>query len=257
MSNKILLAIPTYNCEKQITRVLSEIDVKLYKSVEHIAVIDNGSIDNTPKVALQFKKKHKKDKLHIYINDNNYSLGGTHKVEFLMAKKMKCTHVIILHGDNKAKRSEANNIIDYAESQIRYQTVLGSRFSKGSILIGYDIKRILGNKVLNTIYSIFTLKKCSDLGSGLNLFALQDLEQNTYLQFADKLTFNYEMLLDLIKRKRNFAYIPITWREEDQVTNARNLNIFKTALVNLFQWRFGKKYTTTNSPNDYTCKEIA
>jgi dolichol-phosphate mannosyltransferase len=257
MKPKILLAIPTYRCERQINRVLDEIDNKLLGQVEEIAIIDNGSPDNTVKVALEYKMKGRLgDKLHIYRNSANYNLGGTHKVAFIRAEKLRCTHVIILHGDNQAKSNEANILIDFMNNHQKYQTVLGSRFNKKSTLIGYDAKRILGNKILNAIYSVITLRKCEDLGSGLNLFALSDLDQSTYLQFADKLTFNYEMLLSLIKRKINFAYVPITWREEDQVSNARNLNIFKTALVDLFEWRFGKIYAQSKTTSDYTCKEI-
>lgn len=254
---KVLVAIPAYRCEKQLPRVLDEIDEMLLNRVEEIAVIDNGSPDNTVQVALDYKKNGRLgDKLHVYQNIDNYNLGGTHKVAFLRAEKLGLTHVIIIHGDNQAKSDEANQLIDFIEAHPEHQTVLGSRFNKKSTLIGYDNKRILGNKVLNGIYSIVTLKKCEDLGSGLNIFALSDLDKSTYLQFADKLTFNYELLLDLIKRKVSFAYLPITWREEDQVSNARNVNIFKTALVNLGQWRFGKKYEQVKTSDDYECKEM-
>lgn len=254
---RVLIAIPSYRCEKQITRVLDAIDQKLLDRVEEIAVIDNGSPDNTVQKALDYKKTGRLGKkLHVYQNVDNYNLGGTHKVAFLRAESLGLTHVIIIHGDDQAKSDEANLLLDFAEAHPEHQTVLGSRFNKKSTLIGYDTKRILGNKTLNMIYTIVTMRKCEDLGSGLNLFALSDLDKSTYLQFADKLTFNFELLLDLIKRKVNFAYVPITWREEDQVSNARNFNIFKTALVNLFSWRFGKKYEQTNKANDYQCKEV-
>jgi dolichol-phosphate mannosyltransferase len=254
---KILVAIPAYNCAKQITRVLDEIDSQLLDRVEEIAVIDNGSTDNTVQAALDYKNTGRlNNKLHIYKNVDNYNLGGTHKVAFLRAESLGYTHVIILHGDNQAKSDEANLLLDYMELHPEHQTVLGSRFNKRSTLIGYDLKRILGNKVLNTLYGVVTMKNTEDLGSGLNLFALSDLDKSTYLLFADKLTFNYELLLDLIKRKVNFAYVPITWREEDQVSNARNFNIFKTALVNLFQWRLNKKVDHGNAGTKYSCVEV-
>ena len=256
MKPKILIAIPAYNCAKQLPRVLDEIDNKLADRVAEIAVIDNGSPDDTIQAALDYKKNGRLKNLHVYQNVNNYNLGGTHKVAFLKAEKDGLTHVLILHGDNQAKSDEGNLLIDFAEAHPDQQTVLGSRFSKGSKLIGYDLKRIYGNKVLNLIYTIVTFRSCKDLGSGLNLFALKDMDKRTYLEFADKLTFNFELLLDLIKRKVNFAYHPITWREEDQVSNARNWNIFRTALVNLFQWRFGKTYQQTKTDSDYQCKEI-
>lgn len=255
---RILIAIPAYNCAKQLPRVLDEIDQRLVDRVEEIAVIDNGSTQNTVEVALSYKAKRPMGgKLKIFQNDNNYNLGGTHKVAFLRAKKLGLSHVIILHGDNQAKSDEANQLIDYIEEHPQYQTVLGSRFTNGAQLVGYDFKRIVGNKVLNVIYSLFTGRHLTDLGSGLNLFALSDLNEETYLNFADKLTFNYELILDLVRRNVNFRYIPITWREEDQVSNARNANIFKIALINLFNWKLRlDKPKTYHKASDYTCKEI-
>lgn len=253
---KILIAIPAYKCAEQITRVLEEINDKLAARVDEIAVIDNGSPDDTVKKALEYKKTGRLLNLHVYRNVDNYNLGGTHKVAFLKAEREGFTHVLILHGDNQAKSDEGNLLIDFAESHPEQQTVLGSRFSKGSKLHGYDWKRIYGNKVLNLIYSIVTLRSCKDLGSGLNLFAMKDMDKRTYLEFADKLTFNFELLLDLVKRKVNFAYYPITWREEDQVSNARNWNIFGTALKNLAQWRLGKSYSQTKKESDYQCEEV-
>lgn len=254
---KILIAIPAYRCAPQITRVLDEIDEKLASRVDEIAIIDNGSPDDTVEKALEYKKSGRLgNKLHVYQNVDNYNLGGTHKVAFLKAEKEGFTHVLILHGDNQAKSDEGNLLIDFAEKHPDQQTVLGSRFSKGSKLQGYDWKRIYGNKVLNLIYSVVTMRRCKDLGSGLNLFAMKDMDKRTYLNFADKLTFNFELLLDLVKRKVNFAYLPITWREEDQVSNARNWNIFRTALVNLIQWRFGKVSSLNKSESDYQCKEV-
>lgn len=252
---KVLIAIPAYRCEKQITRVLDEIDERLAGRAHEIAIIDNGSPDGTIQAALDYKKTGRLPNLHVYKNKDNYNLGGTHKVAFLRAQQLGLTHVVILHGDNQAKSDEANLLLDYAEQHPETQTVLGSRFSKGSKLKGYDWKRIAGNRVLNIVYSIVTFRDCKDLGSGLNLFALKDLDQRTYLEFADKLTFNFELLLDLISRKVKFAYYPITWREEDQMSNARNFNIAKIAFINLMQWRFGKKKTPSHKPEDYQCEE--
>lgn len=255
-NQKILIAIPAYKCAPQITRVLEEIDDKLASRVSEIAVIDNGSPDDTVQRALEYKKTGRLPHLHVYQNIDNYNLGGTHKVAFLKAEREGFTHVLILHGDNQAKSDEGNLLIDFAEAHSDRQTVLGSRFSRGSKLLGYDWKRIYGNRVLNLIYSVVTLRSCEDLGSGLNLFAMKDMDKRTYLEFADKLTFNFELLLDLVRRKVKFSYHPITWREEDQVSNARNWNIFRTALVNLAMWRLGKSYKRTKTDADYQCKEV-
>lgn len=253
--DKILIAIPAYNCAPQISRVLAGIDKRLQDRVAEIAVIDNGSTDSTIEEALAFRDTCEyKDKLHIYRNNENYNLGGTHKVAFEKARREKFTHVVILHGDNQAKSSEVNDLLDFAENNPQ-QTVLGSRFNKKSRLNGYSRGRILGNKVLNVLYSTLTLRHLEDLGSGINLFSLNDLKRDTYLTFADRLTFNYELILDLVKRRVNFSFLPITWSEEDQVSNARNFSIFKTAVSNVVRWRFG--VPTKNSVRQaYSCEEV-
>lgn len=240
-----VIAIPTYNCAPQISRVLDDISPELADRVKEIWVIDNRSTDDTVNVALNYSRSGALPNLRVFRNRHNNNLGGTHKVAFLHAAKARATHVLILHGDNQAVSNEANRLIDYTEEHPGCQTVLGSRFGRHSVLVGYDRKRILGNKVLNLMYSVLTLRRCEDLGSGLNLFAIRDLDPRTYMRFANSLTFNYELLLDLIRREVKFEYVPITWREEDQVSNARNVKIFRAALVNLVRWRLGLEPNST------------
>jgi dolichol-phosphate mannosyltransferase len=256
MPTEVLIAIPAYNCGPQIGRVLEGISPSLAARVKQIWVIDNRSTDNTVEVALEHARSGALPNLRVFRNRQNNNLGGTHKVAFSHAAAAGATHVLILHGDNQAISGEASLLLDYAEAHPESQTVLGSRFNKRSVLINYDRKRILGNKVLNFMYSAVTGRNCEDLGSGLNLFALKDLDPGAYLGFANSLTFNFELLLDLVKRDVNFAYVPITWREEDQVSNARNFRVFKTAVVNLVLWRLGRRSPAPESA-DYEFDEVS
>lgn len=253
---KTILAIPAYNCAPQLKRVLSAIDTDLASKFSDILVIDNISPDDTAEVALSFKKKI--SNLHVLRNVNNYSLGGSHKVAFLYAEKVGATHVAILHGDDQAVAAELNDLLNTAKNNPELDAVLGARFMKGSKLEGYNWQRIAGNKVLNVLYTVLTFRNCKDLGSGINLFKMDIFKDHTYLGFADKLTFNFELLLFLIGKKANIKYVPITWRESDQVSNARNFNIAKIAFTNLIKWRFGQlTYPNLPSPNNYPSKELS
>lgn len=238
---KILVAIPAYNCEKQIGRVLKGFNKKLLERVEKVIVIDNGSTDGTVKAAKEAAKKLASKKVEVWQNKNNYNLGGTHKVALLTGEKMKVDYVAILHGDDQAKTSELNNLIDVAEKQPSIGAILGCRFMKGSTLTGYNWQRIWGNRVINIAFSIVAMRPSRDLGSGLNLFRLTDLKDHNYLGFDDKITFNIDLLLDYFKKKTSLIFVPITWREEDQVSNARNFNVGSTALKKLARWRLNKE----------------
>jgi len=185
-------------------------------------------------------------------NDKNLGLGGSHKMAFLRGEKAKMDFVAILHGDNQAKTQELHNLIDIAEQGPELGAVLGCRFMKGSKLVGYNWKRTWGNRVINVIYSIVALRPSKDLGSGLNLFRLSDLEDHRYLGFDDRMTFNIDLLLDYYGKKTPLVFTPISWTEEDQVSNARNMNVAKIALRQLFSWRVGKLPLHPKSAVNYT-----
>jgi glycosyltransferase involved in cell wall biosynthesis len=240
MKPKVIVAIPTYNCEGQIGRVLDGFNKKLLDRVEKVLVIDNGSQDGTVKAAKAAAAKLGSPKLEIWQNKNNYNLGGTHKVAFLAGQKMGMDYVAILHGDDQAKTGELSNLIDAAIARPEAGAILGCRFMRGSRLVGYSWQRIWGNRAINLIYSIVALRPSKDLGSGLNLFRLQDLADHNYLGFGDTITFNIDLLLDYFSKQTPLEFVPISWREEDQVSNARNFQVGSTAIKKLLKWRFGR-----------------
>jgi glycosyltransferase involved in cell wall biosynthesis len=242
---QLLIAIPTYNCAPQIGRVLSELEKAGFGSL-NIWIIDNGSSDATVENAISAKSFL--PLLRVFVNEWNINLGGSHKAVFRNANQCAFSHVVILHGDDQASPWDISGMIDLSLRNGGI-SVLGSRFMTGSRLQGYDWKRILGNKILNRIYSLTVRRPLHDLGSGLNLFRLQDLEPETYENFGNTITFNYQLILDLIRRSVPFTFFPILWREEDQISNARNVKVFLTAIGILLAWVFPNRYLPSRVRN--------
>jgi glycosyltransferase involved in cell wall biosynthesis len=229
-----VIAIPAYNCGPQITRVLTALREAGLGSM-NIWVVDNGSTDATVRNAISTKSVL--PRLRVFVNAKNVNLGGSHKAVFRNAKEFGFSHVIILHGDDQASPSDINRMFDLSK-KMGGASVLGARFMKESKLQGYDWKRILGNKILNLLYSLVAGRLLYDLGSGLNLFRLLDLDPKTYEKFGNTITFNYQLILDLIRRNVSFSFLPILWREEDQTSNARNISVFMTGVGILVAWIF-------------------
>ena len=75
-------------------------------------------------------------------------------------------------------------------------------------------------------------KKITDLGSGLNLYAVEPLKTEYYKKFPDTLYFNDCMILALCQMKQRVLFFPISWREEDQVSNNK-LTSFGVSLLKL------------------------
>jgi len=221
--SKILLFIPCYNCEKQITRVLKSINnSKILKRFNEVLIVENRSTDKTLKTVKDFIKKNKLKKTILIQNNKNYSFGGSHKVAINYAKNKKFTHLVVLHGDDQAN---INDILKFNFKNIsEFDCFMGSRFLKNSKTKTYSKFKSFGNMVFNSIFSLFAKKKIYDLGSGLYLLKLKILNDNKYLSFPDNLTFNYFLTLYITEKKYNLKYFPISWKEEDQVSNVK---IFK------------------------------
>lgn len=249
---KILVAIPAYNCERQISRVLAGFDKKLLDRITKVIVIDDRGGDETARVAQEYIDAHKLPKIEVVQNDKNLGLGGTHKMAFLYGENMGADYVAILHGDDQAKTQELHNLIDEAEKDPELGAILGCRFMKGSKLKGYNWQRTWGNWAINLIYSVVAFRKSLDLGSGLNLFRLQDLADHRYLGFDSRMTFNIDLLLDYYSKNTKLKFVPITWQEEDQVTNARNMSVAKRAMRQLSLWRIGRLPLANHSAQEFT-----
>lgn len=259
MREKILVFIPGYNCEKQIVRVLNQFDSNVLKYIDEIIFVNNRSTDNTEKAVLDYKEENKELPVKILRNDENYNLGGSHKVAFNYALKNKYDYVIVLHGDDQG---DIQDLLPYLENgdYKNFDCLLGSRFLKDSKLKGYSKFRVFGNKVFNIIYSICIGKKIKDLGSGLNMYNTKILENNFYHKFPDRLTFNCCMLFAADYYKQTTKFFPITWREDDQISNVKMFSQAKITLKMALKYRFNKKYVQSEFREkiigEYTAKEI-
>lgn len=240
---KIAIGIPCYNCENQIPRALREIDSVLSHMPEilEVLIIDNRSTDNTLNTSIETIKtlKHK-SKFSVYKNKLNVGLGGSHKVAFNLTNQKNLTHLMIFHGDHQASALDMENLVRLS-LQNDNVTALGSRFINLQLLNGYSYIRIAGNIALNWLYSACTFKKIHDLGSGLNLFNIKDIQQDQLKTFDNGFTFNMDLLLHLIDQKVNFKYVPIRWSTTDQISNAHAFKVGFKTLTKLATWLLKKK----------------
>lgn len=219
-TDRILLFIPGYNCEKQITRVLGQLDEEILPYITQVIVVNNRSTDDTEDAVLKFKEENPEVPLKLLRNRENYGLGGSHKVAFRYAIEHKFDYVIVLHGDDQGDIHDLRTVLR-KKLYRKYDCCLGARFMRGSRLEGYSAFRTFGNLVYNLLFSAVVRNRIFDLGSGLNMYSVEMLKYPFYQRFPDKLTFNYCMILASRYYGHRIAFFPISWREEDQVSNVK------------------------------------
>ena len=219
MAEKILLFIPMYNCEKQIPRVLKQLDGEIKEYLSEVIVVNNRSTDDSEQAVIDYLQEHpEKVPVKLLRNNENYGLGGSHKVAFNYAIDNGFDYVIVLHGDDQGSVADLLPIVKDG-TYTQYDCCLGSRFMRGSRTGGYSALRKAGNYGFNLMFSLVTGKKITDLGSGLNLYKTASLKNKYYIRFPDTLYFNDCMILAQSWLKQKMLFFPISWKEEDQVSN--------------------------------------
>lgn len=256
---KILIAIPAYNCETQITRVLTKLRERLNTQQWSVLVIDNCSTDNTLKNAINEGRTSGQIEYTVAINAQNYGLGGSQKVGFAHAIEHGFSHVAILHGDDQG---DIDDLIKTVKNGVLADEVLlGSRFSGGSRLVGYSKFRTLGNHVFNRLFTVICGRKVKDLGSGLNCYPVDIFRTGFHRLFTDDLTFNYCMVLGHSYLGHRVRFFPISWREDDQVSNVKLVSQTRkiTSLLLSFatsQAKFMRKDHRAQSRDDYPTEVV-
>lgn len=238
---KILLFIPMYNCEKQIVRVLGQLNEEVCSYLSEIIVINNRSTDNGEQAVIDYIEEHPfGTKISVLRNDENYGLGGSQKSAFNYAIDNGFDYVVMLHGDDQGS---IDNLLPYLKSgeYKDYDCFLGARFMKGSELQGYSAFRTFGNRVYDVLFAIGTGTKVYDLGSGLNMYRVNSIRNKFYMKYKDNLMFNYCMVLGQAYYKMNVKFFPILWREDDQVSNVKMVNQAITVLKMLGSYMTNKK----------------
>lgn len=230
MKDKIVVFIPMYNCEKQITRVLDQFKTEVQTYVDEVIIINNRSTDNGEVVVQEYLQK---TPLQIPVtllrNNQNYGLGGSHKVAFDYAIKHDYDYIVVLHGDDQG---HIDNLLPYLKNReyAKFDCFLGARFMRNSQLDGYSKFRTFGNIVYNLLFASVTKYMIYDLGSGLNMYSTKILTDAFYLKYKDNLMFNYCMILGSSYYGHKIKFFPIRWSEDDQVSNVKMVNQAITVL---------------------------
>ncbi|MGN0975386.1 MAG: glycosyltransferase family 2 protein [Gemmiger sp.] len=232
MADRFLVFIPAYNCEKQVPRVLDQLlDPQVAALGADCIVVNNRATDGTEQAVQDWMAAHPAAPVRLLRNDENYGLGGSHKVAFGYAAEHGYDYLVVLHGDDQGDIRDLLPLV-HSGAYKKYDCCLGSRFMKGSRIRGYSALRVAGNYGFNLLFSLVARKKITDLGSGLNLYRVSSLKNGYYKTFPDTLYFNDCMILALCHYRQQLLFFPISWREEDQVSNNK-LTSFAISLLKL------------------------
>lgn len=188
---KIYIVVPAYNESHYIGRFL----VKLTSVTKNIVVIDDGSSDDTTKVA-------KKSGVKVLTHMTNLGKGSALKTGCEYAfTKLDADAVIIMDGDDQHDVTDINKFV-HALNQ-GSQIVLGVRTLDSRM----PLTRLLGNRFTSVLINILFGVYISDVPSGFKAMTKKAYYQLSW--YSSGYEVETEIAVRLAKQKINFVEIPI------------------------------------------------
>lgn len=188
---KIYIVVPAYNESRYIGRFLA----KLTSVTKNIVVIDDGSSDDTTKVA-------KKSGVKVLTHMTNLGKGSALKTgcEYVFTK-LGADAVIIMDGDDQHDVTDINKFVLTLNQGS--QIVLGVRTLDSRM----PLTRLLGNRFTSVLINILFGVYISDVPSGFKAMTKKAYHQLSW--YSSGYEVETEIAVRLAKQKLNFVEIPI------------------------------------------------
>lgn len=195
---KVTVIIPAFNEEQSIGKVINDIPKEI---VQHTIVVNNGSTDNTVKVATEAGA--------IVLTENRKGYGWACLKGIEESKKLNSDIVVFLDGDYSDYPEEIPDVIRPILEE-DYDMVIGSRVlgkrEKGSL----TPQQVFGNWLATKLIRLFYGAKFTDLGPFRSIKSIS-LEK---LKMTDK-TYGWtiEMQIKAAKQKMKFCEVPVNYKK--------------------------------------------
>ena len=208
-SPTVSIVIPAFNEAERIGSSLQQIFSFLDRNAlsAEIIVVDDGSADRTPEIAMSFKS----ERLQVISNDVNRGKGYSVRKGFLQSKG---TWVLFTDSDLSAPIEEVNELLRVAANGI--DVVIGSRaLDRSKIEKHQPWPREFGGIVYNWAVRLILRIAVKDTQCGLKLFHRERMKCVFQKQTIFGFGFDPELLFLAAKLNFEIREIAVSWSHND------------------------------------------
>jgi len=199
MIKKLLVAIPAYNEEDKIGEVIQNIPRKISGiSKVHVLVIDDGSTDNTAKIAEDLGAEVAKN----YFN-MGYGVAFDKGLQHALDNNFDL--MISIDGDAQFDPKDIPKLIKPIIEN-NADLVTASRFINKNYYPRMPLSKFWGNKLMSIFISKLVGKKFYDVSCGFRAYSQKTLLS---LNLHGRFTFSQETFIDLSFKRLKIVEIPI------------------------------------------------
>jgi len=215
-----LVCIPALNAEKTIGRIVK----KSLRYVDEVIVCDDGSSDNTTKVA-------KENGAQVVVHDKNQGYGAALITLFEHARKKKVDVMITLDADGQHDPDEIDKFLDIIQEE-KIDIVIGSRFLNNKKNLPRFRKA--GIKVITTTLNLGNGMKITDSQSGFRAYSKKALDE---INITEKgMAASSEILQKAVNKNLSMSEVSITVLYEGDTSTQNSLSHGISVLINTIKF---------------------
>lgn len=189
---KVIIFVPAYEAEKTLGDVIRRIPQSVYESIAEILIQDDGSKDDTFKVALRLAREF--DKITVVRNDINLGYGGTKKKAYRYCIAEGYEAVVMLHSDGQLPPESLPEMLAPLYSGTA-DIVLGSRILGEPLKGGMPLYKWVGNCSLTLLMNLVLGLHLTDYHTGYRAYLCSALSEIEFQTCGDGHEISSEILI--------------------------------------------------------------
>jgi len=216
MTTKLLVAIPAYNEEEKIGEVIQNIPKEITGvSKIHVVVVDDGSTDNTSKIAKNLGAA-------VIKNYYNMGVGVVFSRGLQYAVDNNFDLMVNIDGDAQFNPKDIPKLIKpIVENSADFVTA--SRFVNKDYFPKMPLPKFWGNKLMSILISRLVGKKFYDVSCGFRAYSKRALLS---LNLHGSFTYTQETFIDLSFKRLKIVEVPVKVKYFSSRTSKISSNLF-------------------------------
>ncbi len=228
------IIIPTYEEEESIGSTLLEIEKYLSgKNFDYeIAVVDDGSLDNTVGIVKNYLSQIKN--LRLISNPKNHGKGFVVRQGLL---KTKGKYRLFMDADGSTSITHIDKF--FLEFKEGYDLVIGSRGIKGAFVQIHQLRRreimgSIGNLIIKIVLGLW---EYPDTQCGFKMITGEAVEKIASRMSVNRFGFDFEMIVLAERMGFKIKQLPVRWlnKKDSKVSGLFGYNGFINVLIDLFK----------------------
>lgn len=238
---KVGVLVVAYEAGSTLETVLTRIPVDAHVAPSVVLVCDDGSSDDTFRVATRIKDSRPDLPIEIIRRPVNLGYGGNQKAGYRWMIDHGLDIVVLLHGDGQYAPEclweMANPIIES-----RADVVFGSRMMLrgGAIAGGMPRYKFVGNRALTYLQNRVTSMRLSEWHCGYRAYSVSALTKVRFELNSDYYDFDSQIILQLIDAKQRIVEIPVPTFYGTTLSRVNGITYAWKILKHIVRWRLSR-----------------